>query len=1027
MIPISLTIQGIYSYQTKQTIDFTRLTAAGIFGIFGPVGSGKSTIIEAITYALYGRTDRLNIAGDNRNYNMMNLKSNELFVEFVFKAGTEHNEYMAIVKSRRNSKQFEDVKLVDRTAYVKVDNEWRPVDIDSLESIIGLSYDNFKRTVIIPQGKFQEFLLLGNKERTQMMKELFNLEKYELYYKAAGLETKANEQRQNIEGQLQQIGDTSVEKIEQFESSYNLVCAEVEAKSRELASKQDEEIQQGKIRELLSKKKKYQLQRDSLKENEAEMEALQQKITDYEYCTAKFQGLIRDYTNCESNIIRTRANIEGDEVKVKETSSKLLELEKTFEIIRKDFENREVLMQKADELAKISRIFELEAEQKTVEKRIQDGEKFVNDLAQKLQLEIQNQDKVAGEIKTLRTQYPDMAQLSDARNWHSVNKMNIKAGKEIEADWNTLKKEIDNLNQQKALLFNTDCFVGIAVSESFDKVVALLEEKKQTHTNAIEILNRERQHLYVQQKLEQYASELENGKPCPLCGSLSHPSKVDLQDVSEALQKITKELSHHNNSITTIDDGAKKFAEINTTQCLKEEVAGRILKRQQEHQQKQFEHQQFFRWPDYKEEEKINAALVSAEKLQVQITQKETALEKLRLDIESESKNRDKFSKAIEELKNRAVQINTEANTLKNQLRLLQTEDFENISHETLQSSQRELIKQYQEIQERYHSSFNRINSLKQEKDTLNGRIEVNRKNLENEQQNLQKLKLTIEEQVQLSKFATLEDVKIVLAWTPDLTKERQKVTVFRQELDFVNKQLEMLSVEIGDRNFSEEDYQGLLVVISNLTQELKQKNQYLGELKAELKKLKDNLAIKLKLQDELQKLLTRIENLKTLKQLFKGSGFVNYISSVYLQELCRSANDRFYRLSGQKLSLELSENNDFQVRDFMNGGKLRNVKTLSGGQTFQAALSLALTLSDNTRSLRGGNENFFFLDEGFGSLDKESLNTVFDTLKALRRENRIIGIISHVEEMQQEIDIHLRVKNMAETGSIIERSWEED
>jgi exonuclease SbcC len=163
------------------------------------------------------------------------------------------------------------------------------------------------------------------------------------------------------------------------------------------------------------------------------------------------------------------------------------------------------------------------------------------------------------------------------------------------------------------------------------------------------------------------------------------------------------------------------------------------------------------------------------------------------------------------------------------------------------------------------------------------------------------------------------------------------------------------------------------------------------------------------------------------LKQLFKGSGFVRYISSVYLQELVQAANERFYKLSGQKLRLEITPGNDFEIRDFMNDGKTRNVKTLSGGQTFQAALSLALALSDNTRKLSGTGENFFFLDEGFGSLDKESLQVVFDTLKALRHENRIVGIISHVEDMNQEIDIHLRIRNEEEKGSVIERSWERE
>ena len=97
MIPVKLTIQGLYSYQDRQTINFTQLTSANLFGIFGVVGSGKSSILEAITFAIYGKTDRLNLSGDNRNYNMMNLKSNELLIEFVFETGKDQTAYQAIV------------------------------------------------------------------------------------------------------------------------------------------------------------------------------------------------------------------------------------------------------------------------------------------------------------------------------------------------------------------------------------------------------------------------------------------------------------------------------------------------------------------------------------------------------------------------------------------------------------------------------------------------------------------------------------------------------------------------------------------------------------------------------------------------------------------------------------------------------------------------------------------------------------------------------------------------------------------
>src|SRR5690606_6534725 len=140
----------------------------------------KSSILEAISFALYGETERLN-QRDSRNYNMMNLKSDELLIDFQFR---DHNDdkYRFTVRGKRNSKDFLKVNTFDRAAYKLVKDNWEPLESTLAESILGLSYKNFRRTIIIPQGRFQEFLQLGDSDRTKMLKEVFHLDKYEFYY-----------------------------------------------------------------------------------------------------------------------------------------------------------------------------------------------------------------------------------------------------------------------------------------------------------------------------------------------------------------------------------------------------------------------------------------------------------------------------------------------------------------------------------------------------------------------------------------------------------------------------------------------------------------------------------------------------------------------------------------------------------------------------------------------------------------------------------------------------------------------------
>lgn len=191
-------------------------------------------------------------------------------------------------------------------------------------------------------------------------------------------------------------------------------------------------------------------------------------------------------------------------------------------------------------------------------------------------------------------------------------------------------------------------------------------------------------------------------------------------------------------------------------------------------------------------------------------------------------------------------------------------------------------------------------------------------------------------------------------------------------------------------------------------------------EVKTTLQKIEEKKV----LLRNLEAIEKRENYLRELEKLFKGSGFVKYVSSIYLKELCHTANQRFMKLSKNSLSLEIDEDNTFWVVDYLNGGKKRLLKTLSGGQTFQASLCLALALAEKVKALNQADQSFFFLDEGFGALDRNSLRVVFETLKSLRHENRIVGIISHVEELQQEIGVYAQVELDPETGSNVSYSY---
>ncbi|MGL5956227.1 MAG: hypothetical protein ACRC0X_06430, partial [Brevinema sp.] len=187
---------------------------------------------------------------------------------------------------------------------------------------------------------------------------------------------------------------------------------------------------------------------------------------------------------------------------------------------------------------------------------------------------------------------------------------------------------------------------------------------------------------------------------------------------------------------------------------------------------------------------------------------------------------------------------------------------------------------------------------------------------------------------------------------------------------------------------------------------------QQLGSYRKEITTLQDQLDQKNKLDQRYKKLSVRKENMESLKKLFKASGFVYFIGLKYLSKLCYTANQRFLHFTQNQFELSAPEEFDdkkgrIMIIDRLSGGNKRDMATLSGGQSFQAALSLALALADES----GAGHRFFFVDEGFGTLDQDNLLLVLDSLRALvELEQRVVGVISHIPLMKEEVTGYLYV-----------------
>jgi len=1010
MIPIQLTIEGLYSYQEKQVIDFTKLIEAGLFGIFGRVGSGKSSILEAISFGLYGETERMNKA-DNRAYNMMNLKSNRSLIDFEF-YNFKDEKYRIYREFKRNSKRFDDVKRSEAILYKWENEEWIPQPDLNIQEVIGLSYDNFKRTIIIPQGQFKEFLELGGKARTDMLQQIFGLDRFDLSHKAKSVYNAAKESLNLVEGELKSYQNISAQEIEQKKELHQ----QEKEISNQLALQYRTENEQ--FQKVLAVKNDFVTianKQKELADLEAKLPEIQQQkneLSQFEKIEKAFASVLKEQEIILKNKQEKEDKLALQTVEVTNLQKQFDVVEYSFKTAEQEFKTLDYLKEEWRELQLIKEIKKAEINRKALLVNLQKNEQSIKEAQNNaivVNEKLVQQQNILAELKKQRI---DTSVLMEIDAWFIHQDVLFNENQKWQNNNQKLTQEISqNENDITALKF-----------KNVQNWQAEIEHYKQLFNQSIQKIEDELRQLKVNEQLVHYAHNLQEGQPCSLCGAMHHPNVLKSENIDQIIVLAQQKLEAEKDKLQRLSIYETKATIVFEKKQQLNNQHVDLLQEQQNNTQQQLNHHNAFVWTIVSKDDKVGFTTLKsqAKEIALQIEVLDQQVEELKKEVDTKRKQIDEIEKGITESKIQNAGIESEILTKKAQVIRLQWQDYEHIEETIIDQQLQHQIATIQRIEYSYKTLSEQYQNIIPQLASAKTLLENNKLAVNEVLLKATELTLAIEQLLQQYQISTLEEVQLILNKNIDVEQQRNNIQTFDLQLEVLRISIKELKEKLEGIAFDMNDFSQQEIKILQLEKDSNTAKEVVVKLEGEIERLEKDWNKKQMLEKEFAIIEKRTTNLSTLLTMFNGAGFVNYVSTIYLKNLCDMANLRFHRLTNNQLSLQLNANNDFEIVDYLNEGKTRSVKTLSGGQSFQVSLSLALALAESVQSLSKSNKNFFFIDEGFGTQDIESVNVVFETLNNLQKENRIVGIISHVDELQERIPISLSVVKTEKNGSLV-------
>ncbi|MGL5123610.1 MAG: SbcC/MukB-like Walker B domain-containing protein [Fusobacteriaceae bacterium] len=1015
MRPIKLEIEGLQSFREKQIINFEKLSEFGLFGIFGETGSGKSTILDAMIYAIYNKIPRM-MGTTDKIEESFNLESDIMKIRFEFALGEDNYIIERGMRRAKGTKLFSVLTPVLLKNNEVVANKTKQIDSIIMEDF-GIDVDDFTRSVILPQGKFSEFLKLTGQNKLIMLENIFSLEQY-----GDSLRDKVSKEKKRWESEIQSLKDRAFGK--------GLVTEkEIEETSNNLKKLENnkEEIEKNKIEfELIYKNI------ENLKNYIEEKKILDKKVKALKLEEKKFLDLEN-----EINSLKKISKFSDVLTEKKEKTNNQLEIEKELILLE---EKQTTLNLEFVELKKLialeeSNVNNIHEKLLTLNFNKELLEELKENIIKKERVDIYNSN-IEGLNKQLLENENEKSQC-EIKNKTINELLNEKRDKiKLEEKDTITEKELKELNEKK-LIFKKDIFTVLKNENDLknlkknkpENILKLKEIKKILDMKLI--CEVELENKIEENRASIFSNKLIKGKPCPVCGSKEHPHKAEFDKKAEKILKELKtEIIKLREQETQLESKKNRIEEDILKLELEIKKYLENLKKIEKDEKKEIILGEIEIDKDFLLSKKLELKVELLEKNYEKLYLKHKNTEKLTQKLESEiiKLERDKEHNISEKDRIDSMNINLKNNLLKNLKRveeievnidikykkeLLNTLLEEKVKLVKLENESNELEKEKKEIQDKFLENKNKLNEKNIEIIKINMQKTSELKTFENLERDILNLDYKINKLFENSTFKTLYEIEILVEKekTFNYLETEEKIEKYKGDVFITTQKIEENLINIDSRKLTDEMWHDTMDKKDFFNREWLNIN---SAIQVEKKVLEDKKNIYNQLKDLIlkeKKIQKKLDLAEDLLKKVSARGFVKFLSRKKLKSITKNASLRVGRITGGRYELISNADCEFLVIDVFNSGKERKCSTLSGGETFIVSLSLALALS-NQLQLKGRTQlEFFFLDEGFGTLDESLLDKVIDSLTTIHKDEGIkVGIITHVENLKTRVNRRLEI-----------------